>query len=175
MIFKTPDPYQNLLRSIFVTCIIEEIVYRNFTFFKTILQLCFKYAFQKIIVKIWCSKYQKLCKTLIRGIFQDMYMCTQNCHLNSNSTHCVEGGGWARAITLLWQEYKQNRLLQNALDYYLTHPLTPHPRISEPSYGPVLDANHAGSIGIFDRVSLAKMRVCLSISILHARTFDITG
>ena len=45
-----------------------------FTFFKKkILQLCFKYASEQIMVKIQCSKYQKLFKTLIRNIFQDMY------------------------------------------------------------------------------------------------------
>ena len=39
---------------------------------------------------IWCLKYQKLSKTLIRSRFYGMYWCApQNCHLNFNSTHCA--------------------------------------------------------------------------------------
>ena len=46
----------------------------RFCFFqRQLLQLCFKYASEQIIVKIGCSKYQTLFKTLIRNIFQGMY------------------------------------------------------------------------------------------------------
>ena len=53
-----------------------------FCFFqRQFLQLCFKYASEQIIVKIGCSKYQTLFKTLIRNIFQDMY-----CHAQKTAT-----------------------------------------------------------------------------------------
>ena len=43
---------------------IEEIVISKF-FQWQFHQLCFKYAFDQMLVKIWCLKYQKLFKTLI--------------------------------------------------------------------------------------------------------------
>ena len=58
--------------------IIEEIIFeksKKCNFWRQFLQLCFKYASEQIVVKIQCSKYQKLFKTLIRNIFQDMYCC----------------------------------------------------------------------------------------------------
>ena len=73
--FKTPDSYQDLLRSIFVTLLKKlssEIVLFYF-FERQFLQLCFKYVSQLIIVKVRCSKYQKLFKNLIGSIFQDLY------------------------------------------------------------------------------------------------------
>ena len=49
-----------------------------FYFFqRQFLQLCFKYASAKVIVKIGCSKYQKLFKTLIRYIFHDINCCAR--------------------------------------------------------------------------------------------------
>ena len=45
-----------------------------FYFFqRQFLQLCSKYASEQIIVKIECSKHQKLFKTMITNIFQDIY------------------------------------------------------------------------------------------------------
>ena len=73
LVFWTPDHDYDLLRSIFVTLLKKlssEIV--PFYFFqRQFLQLCFKYAPEQ--VKIGCSKYQKLFKTLIKNIFQGMY------------------------------------------------------------------------------------------------------
>ena len=37
------------------------------------LQQCFKFASEQILVGIWCLKYQKLFKTIIRSRFQGMY------------------------------------------------------------------------------------------------------
>ena len=62
--------------------IIEEIVFRNCTFFTFYKNNFFNYVSNMLpskswsrldLVKIQCSKYQKLFKTLIRNIFQDMY------------------------------------------------------------------------------------------------------
>jgi hypothetical protein len=95
MIFDISDTRSLLgLTQKHICNIIEEIVFRNCTFLlfqRQFLQLCFKYASEQIIVKIQCSKYQKLFKTLIRNIFQDMY-----CHAHKTATlapiqHTVQG------------------------------------------------------------------------------------
>ena len=42
-------------------------------FSKTNLQLCFKHASEQILVDVWCLKYQKSFKTMIRSRFHGMY------------------------------------------------------------------------------------------------------
>ena len=59
----------------------------------TNLQLCFKHASEQILVNVWCLKYQKLFKTMMRSRFQDMYLrAHKTALLNFISTHC-EGVG----------------------------------------------------------------------------------
>ena len=64
-------------------------------------------------------------------------------------------GGEGNYSPRFWQEYKQYWLLQNALDYYLTHPpQTPTPGFLDlPTALYLMQTTRAGSIGIFDRVS----------------------
>ena len=78
MIFWTPNLDYDLLGSIFVTLLkkLSLEVVLIYSFQRQFLQLCFKYASKQIKVKIGCSKYQKLFKTLIINIFQNMYCCT---------------------------------------------------------------------------------------------------
>ena len=42
-------------------------------FSKTNLQLCFKHASEQIPVEVWCLKYQKIFKIMIRSRFHGMY------------------------------------------------------------------------------------------------------
>ena len=64
------------MRWIEVKAMVSNWIWKNvkkYNFWRQFLQLCFKYASEQIIVKIGCSKYQTLFKTLIRNIFQGMY------------------------------------------------------------------------------------------------------
>ena len=49
----------------------ENVLFHFFQ--RQFLQVCSKYASEQIIVKIECSKHQKLFKTMITNIFQDIY------------------------------------------------------------------------------------------------------
>ena len=77
LIFSTPNLDYDLLGSVIVTLLkkFSSEVVLIYSFQRQFLQLCFKYASKQIIVKIGCSKYQKLFKTLIINIFQNMYCC----------------------------------------------------------------------------------------------------
>ena len=93
MIFQKLHLYKDLLRSIFVTLLKKlssEIVLFYF-FRRQFLQFCFKHASEWIIVKIRCSKYQKLFKTLIRSRFQDMYWCAHKTVTLTSIQHTVLG------------------------------------------------------------------------------------
>ena len=48
---------------------------KKYNFWWQFLQYCYKYASEQVLVGIWCLKYQKLFKTLIRSRFQGMYWC----------------------------------------------------------------------------------------------------
>ena len=48
---------------------------KKYNFMRQFLLQCHKYASEQDLVEIWCLKYQKLFKTLIRSRFQGMYRC----------------------------------------------------------------------------------------------------
>ena len=93
--------FETILKKLFSEIIVFYFCQRQF------FQLCLKYASEQVLVGIWCLKYQKLFKTLITSRFQGMYvlLCTQNRHLNSNSTHCaclVVPSAWTLSVSLAW-------------------------------------------------------------------------
>ena len=61
-------------------------------FQRQFLHLCFKYASEQVIVKIRCSKYQKIFKTLIRNIFQEMDYCAHKSATLTSIQHTVGEG-----------------------------------------------------------------------------------
>ena len=50
---------------------------------------CYKDAFEQVPVGIWCLKYQKLFKTLIRSRFQGMYWCAHKTATLTSIQHTV--------------------------------------------------------------------------------------
>ena len=77
LIFWIPDLDYDLLVSIFQTFSkkLSFWIAIFLRFSKTHLQLYFKCASEQILVKVWCLKYQKLFKTMIRSGFQGIYWC----------------------------------------------------------------------------------------------------
>jgi hypothetical protein len=64
-------------------------------FFQTpFLELCLNYAFEPILVKIMCLKYQKLFKNVIRSTFQGMYWSAFKTATLTSIQHTVIGGSW---------------------------------------------------------------------------------
>ena len=109
MIFWTPNLDYVLLGSIFETLLKKlssEIILFYF-FQRQFLHLHFKYASELILVKIWCLKYQKLFKTLIRSRFQGMYW---RAHKTANLTsiqHTVPPLPLLRIWHSLWKAPNQ--------------------------------------------------------------------
>ena len=78
-----------------------------FTFFqKQFLHLHFKYASEVILVKIWCQKYQKTFKTLIRTRLQGMYWHAHKTATLTSIQHTVGEGGSNNGK--IWSTYLLN-------------------------------------------------------------------
>ena len=91
----------------------REKLYSFYLLQRQFLQSCFKYGSKQIIVKIRCSKYQTLFKTLIKNTFQDMHCCAHKTANLTSIQHTVPSlppiFGWCSvpSVSVWWPYFCQ--------------------------------------------------------------------